>query len=180
MKQRYKTTDISTLPFQGILLDANIWLYVLCPLGNYSPSDVSKYSQAFKIILKSKTVVTDIVILSEVVNRWLRFGFDEYKRNSGIKDLNYKRDYRKTAEYTDLSNDIKAIMEPMLLKCVGASSQFTGSDINNILQGMDNQLDLNDRHIIEICKLNSCCLLTHDADFKDADIPIISENNRLT
>lgn len=179
MKQRYTTTDISTLPFQNILLDANIWLYVFCPLGNYSQNDITIYSQAFKTIIKTKKIVTDIVILSEVINRWLRLGFDEYKRSSGNKSFDYKRDYRTTAEFTALSNDIKSIMEPMLLRCVGAKSNYNGSDINTILQGTDNQIDLNDRHIIEICKLNSCCLLTHDADFKEADIPIISENYKL-
>jgi len=179
MKVRYRTRDILTAPYQFILFDANVWLYVLCPLGSYSQSVVNSYTRVFKEILKSKKIVVDIVILSEVVNRWLKLGFALYKQELNRFDLDYKRDYRNTTEYSTLFADIGKIITPVLHRSIYSTCDYTGTTIQRLFQGQYDPLDMNDRHIIEICKSNNYCLLTHDADFVDADIPIISENAKL-
>jgi predicted nucleic acid-binding protein len=39
--------------------------------------------------------------------------------------------------------------------------------------------DFNDLMLIELCKKNMFALVTHDIDFKDSDIHVLTANNEL-
>ena len=41
------------------------------------------------------------------------------------------------------------------------------------------ECDFNDQVIIKLCKKEELTLITHDADFRDAGIPILTANHRL-
>ncbi|MDR3302817.1 MAG: PIN domain-containing protein, partial [Treponema sp.] len=54
---------------------------------------------------------------------------------------------------------------------------FTNIEIRSLLT--IDSLDFNDKIIADTCKTNKCLLITNDADFKDADIDILSVNKKL-
>ncbi len=51
------------------------------------------------------------------------------------------------------------------------------SDIKNFLTY--NTLDINDKAIVHICKKKKMVLLTHDYDFKESNIDILTGNKKL-
>ena len=50
-------------------------------------------------------------------------------------------------------------------------------DIKNML--VVDKLDFNDKIIVDVCKTNNLILLTHDADFSNADVDTLSANPNL-
>ena len=88
------------------LFDANIWLYFYCPIGNYSKNTISKYDSFLKKAIKSDTAIYfSSLIISEIVNRWLKLDFYRVqRRNAGMKD--YKQDYRDSSYYHAAVKDI--------------------------------------------------------------------------
>ena len=56
-----------------IFVDANVLIFLFCPIGNASKSKTDQYSkQLQEFIIDGREMYIDIIILSELINRWLR------------------------------------------------------------------------------------------------------------
>jgi hypothetical protein len=161
--------------------DANIWIFLYQPLGNYKTSRASDYSNVFNEILKNNCeIYISSLILSEFFNRILRYEFNVLK--SSDPTLDFKKDFKSTPQYQTIINNIINITKNQILniaKCI--DDKFNEIDINELLNSMD-QLDFNDKYYIEICLNNNYILVTDDADFKNSPKPlnIITANRKLT
>jgi predicted nucleic acid-binding protein len=175
--ERYRLSQIDHLRQDGICFDANIWLYLFCPLGNYRIHTVIAYSKCYARILEVKLpVFVDIVIVSEVINRYLRLAHSYYCKNQGI-DMDYKK-YRKTEDYQKILREVYSLVKKRILPhCIIGNISYDKDMFISLLDDSDYDKDFNDHHITNLCLRHNLCLMTHDSDFKHTNIPIISENN---
>lgn len=163
---------------RSVFFDANILIYIFWPSGNYYWEN--NYSSAFAKLLRGKIeMCVDFIVISEVVNRTLRLEYEKHILANVIakKNLTFKQ-FRDSFEGQSALQDIYLIIETNILttfKIIG--KQFLKSDIRSLLT-LDT-LDFADKAIVLLCKENSLVLITNDADYKMADIDLLSANPKI-
>jgi len=175
----YWTTDsLLSLKNKKIFLDANIWIYIFCEIGGSSKFYVDKYSKGFFILLKSKNkIYTDLTILSEFINRYLRIAFDKYKKNNKLESFDYKNGYRKTTDYEEAWTTVcNIVCKNILSNSQIVNSEYDQSSIKKLLGEDQLGTDFNDNHIVNLCEIENMFLMTNDADFKNTNLNVITEN----
>lgn len=161
----------------ALLVDTNIWLYLY---GPQAPKDWRPrvYSQALKWILKARsTMYVDVLVLSEFVNRYARFEYDLWKTAFGTDDF---KTFRKSPDFQPVGKAIAAAARRIIKQARCIETGIESMDMNLLLNDYEVKCpDFNDRIIVELCRKNGLKLLTHDGDFKDSGIPVITANRRL-
>lgn len=178
MAECIKTNDLSAIKGEKIFFDANIWMYIFCEIANSKKDLVNKYSTTFRNLLKTKNpIFIDLTIISEFVNRYLRIAFSNYVKGNQLKGFTYKRDYRKTDDFKEAwENVCNIVKNKILLKANTVNFEYDKSSFAELLKADNLDADFNDNHIMNLCRLNNMYLLTHDGDFKNSDINIITAN----
>ena len=170
--------DHDFTPEDKLFLDANIWLYMY---GPQKPNAywVRIYSKVFKRILKAKSkVYTDVLVVSEFINRYarLRWRIDE----SNFGEFDEFNDFRNSPHFKPVAQDIAADVTCVLNDSSRIGSGFETLQIDGLLdEYADGNFDFNDQVITELCKTNGLTLITNDSDFKDAVIPVLTANKSL-
>lgn len=161
----------------ALLVDANVWLYLY---GPQEPEDwrAKVYSQALKWILKARSrMFVDVLVLSEFVNRYSRLEFGIWTRSSGIYEF---KQYRKHPDFGPVAAAIAAALRSIIKQARPIDTGIESMDMNSFLNDYEaKRPDFNDQIIVELCRRNGLKLLTHDGDFKDSGIPVITANKRL-
>ena len=162
---------------KDIFVDTNIWMYLFGNIGKTNNRLVKKYSYLFNNLRKSKAIFhTDVSVISEFVNRYLRIAYYIYCRNNG--DCDFKKDYRKTSDYKNAWDSVCHIVNHQILSIAKPiDAHYDSLEMKTILKKGNFDRDFNDNHIVFLCKKKKLVLFTHDGDFKSAGINIISENN---
>ncbi|MBN2858467.1 MAG: twitching motility protein PilT [Candidatus Delongbacteria bacterium] len=136
---------------------------------------MSKYDMS-RIVNKNKLYV-DLTIISEVFNRAFDIEFEKYKDTHKNPQL-IKKIYRDSDEGQKAIEDIYSLLKNTVFKHFEvAGRSFTKQDIINLL--IVDHLDFSDKIFLKICRENGFVLLTHDFDFRDAEIDILTANNKL-
>lgn len=160
-----------------IFLDTNIWLYLFCPIGQYKEEIVNKYNQFFYDMLKNGSkLYTSSLVISEFFNTYSRIDFKIKRQQDPRKYRNYKKDFRNSEEFGELSKNICELINNKILKhATKINDRFDNIIMDNILLPNDNY-DFNDLYIAELCLREEIKVLTNDGDFKKigADIEIIT------
>ena len=160
--------------------DANIWLYFYCPIGNYSKNTIRKYDGFLKKAINSKTVIyVSSLVISEIVNRWLRLDFKRVKRrDASMRD--FKRNYRGSTYYQNTVNNIKAFFNQLLKISIPLDDRATEISLPDVLGGLD-KCDFNDCYYHHLAKLDNLMIVTNDSDFTELDtgISILTANQKL-
>jgi len=163
------------------LFDANIWMYLCCPIGNYRKNTIRKYDGFLKKALNSKTpIYISSLVISEIVNRWLKMDFN-ILRDKGVVGKDYKRDYRGSERYHSAVKDIKAVFNTQLLKIsTPLDDRATEISIPDVLNGLDKS-DFNDSYYHHLARLDNLLIVTNDADFAELDtgVSILTANQKL-
>ena len=123
-------------------------------------------------------------VLSEVINRVLRIELEnedkkkkKKKKNKNKKKIDFKS-FRNSPKGQSIQKDIFDITKNKILKYFQViDKQLTTDNIKNMLS-LDT-LDFNDKIILDVCKTHNMVLLTNDADFANADIDILSANQKI-
>jgi predicted nucleic acid-binding protein len=171
MTTRYKLTDLPLLQHRNIFVDANILIYYYW--GRDALYWKQNYLRAFnKLLDQESNLFIDFMIISEIINRLLRFEHQNLQPFSDYKDFRNSRDGKKAA--SDIFDVIKNIILPQV-NIVGKI--FDKQEIEKLL--IVDDLDFVDKSIVEICKENSLILFTNDKDFKYADIDILTGNPNI-
>ncbi|WP_270599525.1 type II toxin-antitoxin system VapC family toxin [Clostridium baratii] len=149
-----------------IFIDTNIWLYLFCPIGDYKKDIVNRYNDIFLKILKSKCAIyVTSLTLSEFFNTYSRIEFEYKKKQTGQKNLKYKREFRNTTDFNVMVEEIIEIINNKILKySTRINDEFNRIDLNNILIS-DDSFDFNDKYFAELCEANNIKVLTNDKDF---------------
>ncbi len=179
--------DVETyVPKDGdrYFFDANIWLYFYCPvisISSYKKTIISKYDGFLKKAINSDmTIYVSSLIVSEVINAWLRLDFNILRRKKTIND-NYKKHYRGSSHYLSTAKDIQAVFNNQLLKIsTPLDDRFTEISLPDVLSELD-KTDFNDCYYHHLAKLDNLLIVTDDADFAELDtgISILTANQKL-
>lgn len=167
--------DIDKLVGREIFFDANILIYLFWPTAADSEKLEKIYAAAFGQLLKQKNIlVADFITISEFINRAFRIEYEKYKSSKKLYSIKFK-EYRNTEEGREVLNDIYVkVKEDIFKRFDVATQKFFKHDIEKLL--IVDSLDFGDKGILKICKENNYVLLTHDADFKNSDIDILTSN----
>lgn len=173
----YHNRDISSLSNRKVFLDANILMYLFCPIGGYREVVVNNYSSAFSLLLQNEKIklIMDFVILSEFINSYLRLAFKLYREQNN-RIYNFKRDYKPTQDYSDNLQILIATIKNDILPYVEWSTySSTRTDIDTFLNTLQtDKSDFNDLHIAQLCRTNNYILMTNDLDFKNMNLDILT------
>lgn len=158
------------------LLDTNIWLFLQGPPGNPSDPRPNIYSKALSDMLTAKcTLIVDALVISEFINRYSRIHYDLVKQVGET----FKQ-YRQSAAYKLVASTIAGEVRDIFSICGRVECGFSVLDDADLLDTFSKgDSDFNDLIIAEVCRTNNCALVTHDADFKGANVPILTANKKL-
>lgn len=173
----YKIDSYNFSGSDTLFLDANVWFYIY---ASQAPNDrrVQIYSGAFAKILKAGSrIFIDALILSEFINRYARLAYN-LSKEAGSK-LEFK-EYRNSPEFKPVANAIEATVRRILKHCRKTESGFSVCDIDQLMTKYgEGGSDFNDQIIAELCKARGFKMITHDGDFKEHGLTILTANKRL-
>lgn len=160
-----------------LFFDANVWIYTHGPKKPRPTGRMVKiYSQALKdIIAAGSQIYTDVLVISEFVNRYSR----TLATMSHPNVKNFKK-FRQTAAFKPIAKDTADATRRVLGLCKRVGSEFEVLRIAPLVdEYAEGNVDFNDQIIIKICKANKLKLVTHDGDFKGVNIPVLTANQKL-
>lgn len=175
---RSNITDIRNESYSEedrLFLDTNVWIKIFYPISS-SPSSVAAYSAALRDIkvAKSDIYITECV-LSEFINRYARL--EQKIKAPSSSDF---KAFRATAQFKGIAQDIAMACKRILSSCNWCNSNCSSQDIDSILHDYAaGGKDFNDQIITHLCKSNTLTLVTHDADFADCGLNILTANNSI-
>ncbi len=164
------------------LFDANIWLYLYCPLGSYNSAAIKNYENFLvKVIKANSTIYISSLILSEFINRYIRLDFNIKKNINPGQFAEFKKDYRPSAEYSNTIKTIRATINQQISQITKqADDNFSGYNLKDILNRIENS-DFNDLCSEELSSISSFKIVTDDRDFLHAikAIEVLTANPKL-
>jgi len=166
-------------PRDQLLLDTNIWLRVYGPAAKPADRRTVIYSKALSEMLAASSLIyVDVLIISEYVNRYARLRHNILKSRSGISP-DFKQ-FRNSADYSAVASDIAGDVRQILKHCERIESEFGTLDIAGLVDEFEKGgSDFNDLVLAELCKSRNLTLVTHDGDFKDRGLNLLSANKGL-
>lgn len=170
MAALYPTNQIQALKSRRIFFDTNVLIYLFWPTGGGSAHWEGRYSSIYRNLLRQNNeLVVDFIVISEFINRAMRMELDKCNRGMPYKD------FRDSEDGQSALADIHVIVESSILdKFTVVGKAFSKTEIQSLL--VVDTLDFSDKAIVHTCKENGYVFLTNDADFKIADIEILSAN----
>jgi hypothetical protein len=162
-------------------LDANVWLFIFCPMGQAKPIQRQKYSIFYSNLLNSRApIFIPFTVISEFANKYIKFDFEDYiDKNPGC---DFKRDYRmNSTEYkTNINNLNYTLSNQILSRAVQINDQFDKVDVNALFRNI-HTVDFNDSHIAWLAKKGDMMLVTDDSDYltykNEIDILTINQHS---
>ena len=154
--------------------DNNIWMYILCPIGNYKQDYQEKSS---RILSQIKSVGASIfinhLVLSEFSNAYIRLEYNKWKRGITDGKDDYKRHFKFTQHYQDTQIEIVASLK-RIIKLTQNCNELIEEEIASAITNMSS-IDFNDSYYIELCKKENLKLVSNDSDFRiiNEDIDLI-------
>lgn len=185
MSYSISNLHIHTIQKKKYLFDSNLWLLILKPNFNLNSKQLKylDFFEKFKNSIHKPKIIVLAIILSEVINRYLRdVSMKRYarKHKEEITQDYFKTKYRLTddyrIEYELLCDEIKSFHN----YCELTSDEF-GSTIKfkDLLKSPPKGLDFNDNIICQIAKKNGYTIVTEDSDFYLEDVEILTLNQTL-
>lgn len=175
MSRLFDVSKYDPIAGEQFFLDANIWLYLFCPIGGYRKDEVDKYNKFFlKLKTKKARIYTSLMVLSEFFNAYMRIDFKILQISDPVKYKDFKKDYRTTNDYKILANQVCSLMKNKISKSsIRIDDGFSMVNIEEILDCGTNY-DFNDNCYAIICKPKKIKIVTNDKDFlynfKEVDI----------
>lgn len=172
MAKRYGPKTIGSVASQRVFFDANVLVYLFWPTGLQHWE--LQYAKLFSRLLKqSNQFITDITVISEVINSMLRVEHKKSSPNSPFKP------YRDSKVGRAALADIHTIVKGDILPNFELAAPSLGkADIEGLLY--ENELDFSDKIIEKLCIDQGLILLTNDKDFRKSNVDIISANPALS
>jgi predicted nucleic acid-binding protein len=161
----------------SLLIDANVWVFLYGPQRNPKDSRTAMYSACFKKVLASNSrIFIDVLIVSEFINRYARM----VQAATPIWKSANAKEFRNSPDFRPFARDIADACRRILGNCQATESGFTSVDVPSLLGKYEaGGSDFNDLILTDLCATNGWTLVTDDADFKVANISILTANRKL-
>lgn len=192
----YDVKFIKEISHSLYLFDTSLWLKILKPpFTTLSKTDQRylEFFEKFKNDPKKPKVAMTTLILSEIINRWVRdYGMlryldenpDEAKKyvagTDYFRKTYFKIYYRPSNHYKQTLNSICEDLQNFesLTECI--HDEF-GCEI--MLQGalsmLSDKLDFNDNYFVQLAKAKNIPIVSHDKDFFVEDVTVLTFNQDL-
>lgn len=172
--------DIRTYSFtrdDRLFPDANVWLSVC---GPFTRQDwrTPVYGHALRAIRSAGAqIFLDVLVLSEFLNTFARWEYQQLPPERKLSDF---KSFRKSGLFEPIAKDIAGEARRMIARTTRCDSLFESLNVAALIDEYEaGQSDFNDQVIREICRANGFTLITHDADFKNSGIRILTANGQL-
>ncbi|MBD2184465.1 type II toxin-antitoxin system VapC family toxin [Aerosakkonema funiforme] len=177
-KQVYHIESYTFSETDAVLFDANIWLYIYGPQRQVHPHLRGTYTFAFKRIISANIrVFIDVLVLSEFINAYSRFVYNNLPASE--KRLSFKN-FRNSAEFKPIAEDIAKYTRRILENSERTESGFEAIYLRSIVSNYaSGEKDFNDQILAELCRTKGLKLVTHDADFQGENLTILTGNQQL-
>lgn len=155
-----------------VLVDANILLFVFCPLST-NENKIDTYSDVFQTLKESNSkLFLCSTVISEFINSWLRIDFKKHMlRKDSSKD--FKKDYRVSTRY-------KTVMQQILKQIKKLYNNYNINHVNDTFESFDieeayseKENDFNDLLIAHISYKYDLKILSDDRDFESLNVELI-------
>ncbi|MBC6477520.1 MAG: PIN domain-containing protein [Hormoscilla sp. GM7CHS1pb] len=176
--QVYRIEDYKFSNSDEVLFDANVWLYIYGPTGNRYPRLRAKYTLALRQIRSvGGQIFLDGFVLSEFINAYARFVYNEWPLATKPEQF---KSFRNSDEFKPVAKEIVTKSRRLLKKCQQTGSGFESINLDPIFSKYaTGGADFNDMMLAELCQTKGLKLVTHDSDFKDDNLTIITANRKL-
>lgn len=164
-----KIENINHYQFNGeacFFFDNNVWIYILCSMGDTHAHKQKDYSNFLKQIRDQRaTIHINSILLSEFANTCLRFDFNLWKKKQKY-GADYKKNYLKSSRYQEAVKVVTANISTILQLTKRLPDNLNSIDLDKVLSHFQD-IDFNDSYYIEFCKSapTPLILVTDDRDF---------------
>ena len=167
---------------ERFLFDANPWLFICWPNGDYEKEKATYYSGLLRTAMQKKCeIVITATVLSEIVNRVLRAEYGILKAKSPSEFADFKRDFRGSATYKATLKDIALVVERQIL-CYAKpiDDGFSNVSVVRIVAGMAKG-DFNDCCYSWLASLRGLVLVSNDGDFSSVaeNVTVVTANWKM-
>ncbi len=174
--------DYTPLTHDKFFFDANIWLYLYCPMGNCRKTTIQNYDGFLKKVIQSKSrIFISSLILSEIFNRWLRLEFNMWKKHFS-KYVDFKRDFRNTTKYKETVSLIKTTVLGKIIKIAKRiDDKFNNISLDELFEQIE-KFDFNDNYFLAMANLEDFKIVTDDSDFafpRKISVSILTANKKI-
>lgn len=177
--------DITTYNPNGndkFFFDANIWMYLFCPMGGYKKDTVTKYDGFLKKAIQvDAQIFISSLVLSEFFNAYTKLEFNMLKNKNPVNYKDYKKDFRKTKKYKEIMTEIKTVVKAKILKLSKKiNDKFEDIDLDKVFENIE-ESDFNDNYYKVLLSGENMKIVTDDYDFARVDEPIsiVTANPKL-
>ncbi|HOW15007.1 PIN domain-containing protein [Methanosarcina sp.] len=159
---------------KGYFFDTNIWLYIYGPIG-WPDQKSAVYSRVLREIRNSNgTIYINCMIISEFINAFSRIEFKQQTTYSRFKEFRNSLSFRPVAE--DIASNVKKILRNTL----ACDPNLNVIDLPEIMSFFEQgKYDFNDLLFAEICRAKGLVFVTHDKDFSELGVEILTANEKL-
>lgn len=159
---------------KGFFFDTNIWLYIYGPTG-WPDERSDSYSRALKEIRNSKgTIYINCMIISEFINAFSRIEFKQQSEFTRFKEFRNSLRYRAIAQ--DIAHNVKIILKNTLV-CDPELQAINLPEVMDLFE--QGKYDFNDLLFAQICRSKGLVFVTHDKDFSELGVEILTANEKL-
>jgi len=178
MSKPIHVNDVEAVVDSSIVLDTNIWLYLYGPNAYSGNQHTRMYSRVYSDILKNRNVIIlENSVISEFSNRFIRINHEVLKKTENAPKL-YK-DFRNSDYFKPVGEELR---DTVLNMIDDTKVEFVGEeelDFEEIFQSFsEGGMDYTDALLVNMCKSRDYFLLTHDFDYHNSNIKLISGNSR--
>ena len=159
---------------KGYFFDTNIWLYIYGPIG-WPDQRSDAYSKALKAIRHSDgAIYINCMIISEFINAFSRI---EFKQQT---DFTRFKEFRNSLAFRAIAQDIAYNVRKILKSTLACDPELTVIDLPEIMDLFEQgKYDFNDLLFAQICRAKSMVFVTHDKDFSELGVEILTANEKL-
>ena len=159
---------------KGYFFDTNIWLYIYGPLG-WPDEKSDLYSSALKKIRNSNgTIYINCMIISEFINAFSRIEFKQQTEFTRYKEFRNSLAFRAIAQ--DIARNVKKILKSTL----ACDPELQAINLPEVMDMFEQgKYDFNDLLFAQICRAKDLIFVTHDKDFSDLGVEILTANEKL-
>lgn len=173
-----KAYDLSNYSFQSgelLLLDANVWLYLLpAPSGRVYRYAATYSFGLWTMLSAGAQLVIDALVLSEYLNTYCRIEWKARRTHRRFKE------FRKSAGFAKVARTAADHARKILKLSRRVDHPFAQTDITHVLTDFEaGASDFNDGLLAETCRCNGWKLVTNDADFTTGGIEVLTTNPTL-
>lgn len=159
---------------KGYFFDTNIWLYIYGPIG-WPDQRSDAYSRALKKIINSDGIIyINCMIISEFINAFSRI---EFKQQT---DFTRFKEFRNSLAFRVIAQDIAYNVRKILKSTLACDPELQAINLPEVMDLFEQgKYDFNDLLFAQICRGKDMVFVTHDKDFSELGVEILTANEKL-